>query len=132
TCGTNTQNSVPVQVVVNAPLSGTYTIDAGSAASATNFQSFTAAVNALSCGISNSVVFNVVANSGPYNEQVTIPALPTSATRTITFNGNGNVLTYSSSTSAQRAGIKLDGADYITINDLVIEPTGSYGFAIQM
>ncbi|MCW8897886.1 MAG: fibronectin type III domain-containing protein, partial [Flavobacteriales bacterium] len=68
-----------------AQLAGTYTIGATG-----NYATFTDAVNALSCGISAPVIFNVLTGSGPYNEQVTItPVIGASATNTITFNGNG-------------------------------------------
>lgn len=133
-CSTTTATSTPIQVRVNPNLpGGTYTINAGAAASSTNFVSFNAAANALSCGIAGPVIMNVVANSGPYNEQVEFPEiLGTSATNTITINGNGNTLTYNSTNSADRAGILLNGADYFRINNLIVAPTGTYGYAIHL
>lgn len=134
TCAASTVYSTPVHVGMNTGLAGTYTIDAGSPVSATNFQSFSAAVAGLACGITTPVVFNVVTGSGPYNEQVIIPAVTgASATNTITINGNGNTLDYASSNSAERATLKLDGADHVTVNDLTINATGTtYGYAVQM
>ncbi len=122
TCSGQTANSLPVQVTTNAtPVSGTFTINKGNPASATNFQSFTAAIASIECGGANGpIVFNVAAGSGPYNEQVTIPVIPgTSATNTVTFNGNGNTLRGTS--TAGVPALKLDGADFIRINNLTIE-----------
>src|SRR5688572_5407977 len=133
TCGGNTQYSTPVQVVVNPAFpGGTYTINSGQSTGGSNFQSFTDAVAALSCGISGPVIFNVAAGSGPYNEQITIPAIGgTSAINTITFNGNGRTLSFNSTTSATRAGISLNGANYITIDNLVIDGSaGTYGWGV--
>lgn len=113
-------------------LSGTYTINSAAATGGGNYQTFTAAVNALSsCGVSGPVIFNVVPGSGPYSEQISIPAITNaSATNTITFNGNGETMSRST-TSSKRYIIRLYGADYITIKDLNIIPTGSYRFGVQ-
>jgi hypothetical protein len=123
TCSGNTVASTPVLVTVNPPFpGGTYTIDKTQPASATNFISFASAVSALSCGIAGPVVFNVVAGTGPYTEQVLIPAISTSAINTVTFNGNGNTLTVPANASNLYT-LGLDGADYITVNDLIVEGT---------
>ena len=135
TCGGNTQYSAPVQVVVNPAFpGGTYTINSGTATGGTNFQSFTDAVAALSCGISGPVIFNVVAGSGPYNEQITIPAIGgTSAINTVTFNGNGRTLSFNSTTSTARAGITLNGANFITFDNLVVDGSaGTYGWGFLL
>ncbi|HMU08541.1 MAG TPA: hypothetical protein PKC54_00930 [Ferruginibacter sp.] len=136
TCSGNTQNSVPVQVVVNPAFpGGTYTINSAVATGGTNYQTFADAVNALSCGIAGPVIFNVNAASGPYNEQVIIPAIGgASSTNTITFNGNGRTVTDNgTAVTGQRAVFKLDGADWVTINNFVINTgTGTYGYGVQM
>ncbi|SEW20580.1 gliding motility-associated C-terminal domain-containing protein [Chitinophaga sp. YR573] len=136
-CGGSSVFSASVQGVSPSPVSGTFTINSAVATGGSNFQSFNDAVNFIKCGISNAVVFNVVTASGPYNEQVVIPAIPgASATNTITFNGNGNNIHYLSAISTSPAVIKLDGADYIIINDLDIKTDGSgyneYGFGIHL
>ncbi|GIV34565.1 MAG: hypothetical protein KatS3mg031_2100 [Chitinophagales bacterium] len=117
-------------------LSGTFTINAGSPPSTTNFPSFSSAVSALvSCGITGPVVFNVVPGSGPYTEQISIPQISgSSAVNTITFNGNGETIAFSSSNNSARHVIELNGADYITLNNLTINATGagSYGFGIVL
>lgn len=113
-------------------LSGTYTINSGGGG---DFLSIGAAVAAMtSCGITSPVVFNVAPGTGPYTERVVIPAINgASAVNTITFNGNGNTLFHAPAVSAERAAILLDGADYVTINDFVIDvSTGTYGFGIHL
>jgi hypothetical protein len=135
TCGTQTVYSSPVQVIV-APLfpAGTYTINSAVTTGGTNFQTFNDAVTALTCGIAGPIVFNVVTGSGPYNERVVIPHIPTtSATNTITFNGNGATLTYAATLTGERGTLTLDGADYITVNNLKIVATGTtYGAGVHM
>ncbi|MBL7743093.1 MAG: gliding motility-associated C-terminal domain-containing protein [Chitinophagaceae bacterium] len=137
TCSGNTQTSTPVLLNVNAGLAGgTYTINSALATGGTNYQSFADAVAALSCGITGAVVFNVDPASGPYNEQVIIPQIAgASATNTITFNGNGRTLQFLSTNTNERAVIKLNGADHITFDNLVINALGTttteYGFGIQ-
>jgi hypothetical protein len=113
-------DTTTISVIACNPLTGTYTINKNAPATATNFTSFTSAVQTLnSCGISGPIVFNVVAGSGPYNEKITIGNIAnTSATNTITFNGNGNVL--SSAVSSTDAMIMLDGTKYTRINNLVL------------
>lgn len=139
TCGTTTVYSTPIQVFVNAALpKGTYTINKAQATGGTNFTSFTDAVQAMKCGIGGAVVFNVTPNSGPYTEQIVIPYInQASATNTITFNGNGNVLQFNATASDKRAVIRLDSADYVTLDSLEIKPLGDndgseYGFGVML
>ncbi len=110
-------------------LAGTYTIG-----TAGNYTTFTDAVNALSCGISAPVIFNVLAGSGPFNEQITLtPVIGASATNTITFNGNGETITFSTSTSPNNYIIRLDGADYITFDNLnVVSQSTTSNFGIHL
>ncbi|MBI1222161.1 MAG: hypothetical protein GC180_06110, partial [Bacteroidetes bacterium] len=118
-------------------MSGNYTINKGSSASSSNFQSFTSAVQALQgltrsdggpslgSGINGTVTFTVTQGSGPYSEQITIPSISgSSASNQIIFNGNGETIQFSGSSSDPHV-IKLNGADYITLNDLYIKPTNS-------
>ncbi|PIQ16470.1 MAG: hypothetical protein COW67_02825, partial [Flavobacteriales bacterium CG18_big_fil_WC_8_21_14_2_50_32_9] len=110
-------------------LAGTYTIG-----TAGNYLTFTDAVNDLiSCGISAPVIFNVITGSGPFNEQITIPQiLGTSAINTIIFNGNGEIIT-STTTTAARSIILLDGADHVTFDSLVVQTQSiTNNFAIQL
>ena len=136
TCGGNTQYSTPVLLEVTPALpGGTYTIDATSPASPTNFISFNAAKAAMACGISGPVVFDVEPNSGPYLEQLILDSIPgTSSTNTITFNGNGNTIQFSSTETSERAVIKLNSTDYVTFDSLIIDATGTgnYGFGVHL
>lgn len=111
------------QSCVGQPLfpAGTYTINSTLPTSGTNYHSFGDAVNAISCGIAGPVIFNCAPNTGPYNEQVLIPVIAnTSATNTVTFNGNGDTVTFNATLAAQSATIKLLGAHNITLNNLVV------------
>ncbi|MBK7764063.1 MAG: hypothetical protein IPI46_12075 [Bacteroidetes bacterium] len=133
TCGASTVPSTEISVTV-APLfpGGNYTIDATLPTGGTNFQSFTAAVAAISCGISSPVVFDVEPGTGPYIEQITLPAtIGADATKTVTFNGNGEAIQFASANANLRHVIKLDGADYITFDNLIINATGTYGWGIH-
>jgi len=126
--------STPAQVIVNLGLSGTFTINSTLATGGLNYQTFADAISAMTaCGISGPVTFNVDAASGPYNEQVIIPVIPgTSVTNTVTFNGNGRTLTFAG-TTAERAVVKLNGADFITLNNFVINSTSaSFAFGVQI
>ncbi|MBI1307326.1 MAG: PKD domain-containing protein, partial [Bacteroidetes bacterium] len=109
--------------VANAQLSGTVTINSGASTSGTNYKSFADLTSALSSkGISGALTVNVVSGSGPYSERVTFDAVSgASATNTITIKGNGEKLTNSTNAST----IEFNGADYFTIDDLVIEAAGT-------
>lgn len=114
-------------LVCTGPLSGSYTINAASALSSTNFPSFTLAAAALAnCGISGPVVFNVAA--GTYNEAVTISAVTgSSATNTITFDGgNGNkdtrIITFPTSATSMSV-VRLQNTRNITLRNLTIRST---------
>jgi gliding motility-associated-like protein len=136
TCSGNTSYSTPILLTVNPPVPGNvYTINKGAVASATNFVSFTAVSQALQCGITGPVTFNVVANSGPYNEQLILDSIKgASAVNTITFNGNGNTIAFSSTDAFERAVIKLRGTDHVTIDSLNVDATGAglYGYGVQL
>ncbi|MFT6176299.1 MAG: hypothetical protein ACJAUF_000207, partial [Bacteroidia bacterium] len=105
----------------SAQLSGTYTINSGAATSGSNYASFSALSTALqTSGVSGAVTINVVASSGPYSEQFYLDELSgASATNTITINGNGEKI------RANSPIIELEGTDFITFDNLVIEQTGS-------
>jgi len=136
TCGVAV-NSASLQVLTPAAVSGTFTINSAVPTGGTNFQSFNDAYNYIACGISGPVIFNVDPASGPYTEQLIINEVPgASATNTITFNGNGRVLQFTSTVTSQRAVVKLDGADHFIFDSLTITATGTatgeYGFGVQL
>ena len=120
------------------PLSGNFTIDASQPTSGNNFNSFgDMARYLMDGGVNGPVVVDVVANSGPYSEQVIIRAIEgTSAENTVTINGNGNTLEYLSENSDERATLKLDGASYIRFDNLEIKAlgggTGQYGWGVHL
>ncbi len=133
TCGTQSANSTPVQVIVPPAFpAGTYTIDGTIPASVTNFQTFAAAVSAIGCGTSGPIVFNVA--PGTYTEQITIPQVnSTSSVNTITFNGNGATLTYANGTSALPHTLGLNGADWFRFNNLnIVGTNASYSMAVHL
>jgi hypothetical protein len=132
-CGGTPSYSTPIQVLVNPGLSGTYTINSAIATGGTNYQSFGAAINALACGVTGPVVFNVATGSGPYNEQLTITQVTgASATNTIKFNGRNNRI-QGTPVTGTRAIIKLDGADYITLDSLeLVGLSATYGWGIHL
>lgn len=132
-CGTsgpsNWSGPFTFQTECTAQLSGTYTIGATG-----DYATFTDAVSELAtCGISGAVTFNVLTGSGPYTEQIIIPEISgASAVNTITFNGNGETLT-SATTTGDRSLILLNGADYVTVDNLsLVTISDSNNFVIQL
>lgn len=137
TCGASSVTSGSVAITTAAAVSGTFSINSASPTGGTNFNSFNDAYNYIKCGINGPVIFNIDAASGPYTEQLIMTQVPgASATNTITFNGNGRTIQYTSTVTGQRAVIKLDGADHIKFDNLVINPTGTttteYGYAVHL
>ncbi|GGH79456.1 gliding motility-associated-like protein [Filimonas zeae] len=129
--------SVPVSVYSPAAVSGTFTINKDAPAGGGNFRSFNDAYNFIRCGIGGNVVFNVTSTSGSYNEQLILEKIPgTSATKTVTFNGNGQAIEFTSSNSDERAVVKLNGASHIRLNNLVIHATAAneweYGYGVHL
>jgi parallel beta-helix repeat protein len=116
-----TNNSASNRTACSLP-GGVYTINQGAAASGTNFTSFTTPADLISLGgINGALTFNVVANSGPYNNQVFFRNVQgVSATNTITFNGNGNRVDFNNTNSSSIGIINVIGTDYITFNQLNI------------
>lgn len=111
-----------------SPLAGTYFI--GTSAGA-DYTTLSAAVNELAnCGMSAPVTFQMEA--GLYNEQVSIPFIGgSSVSNTLTLRGVvGNsdqvVITHPSSNLAtDNYTLQLNGAQYVTIEHLTIERTGT-------
>lgn len=134
TCLGNTMYSAPIRVIVHTRLAGgTYTINATQPTGGINFTSFSDAALAMQCGVTGPVVFNVAPNTGPYNEQLSLPSINNTASQTIVFKGNGDTLAFSAINNSDRAVIKLNGIDYVTIDSLNINVTGtSYGYGVQV
>lgn len=96
-------------------LSGTYTIDPANPTLGTNFNSFgDFFATVLNCGLDAATIVNVAAGSGPYILGADVPFIPgSSATNTLTMNGNGNTINKGSGTYF----LALDGVKHLTIND---------------
>lgn len=121
TSGSFSYSSIVQVNVATAFPGGVYTINPALPASATNFQSFAAAIDAIHCGISGPVEFNTAPNSGPYNELFSIGNIQgASAINTIRFNGNGNTLQYTN-TASNRQLLTLNGAKYVTIDSFTFK-----------
>ncbi|MFC2110944.1 lamin tail domain-containing protein [Bacteroidota bacterium] len=130
----NTNDTAWAYSVVTAMPAGTYTIGPDTT---DTWPSFTAAVNALvTNGVCGALVINV--DSGTYNEQIEIPEiLGASAVNTITFKSATGintdvVLTYASSNSSAYWTVFLNGADYISFEDMTIAATGTYGRTVYL
>ncbi|WP_208174262.1 fibronectin type III domain-containing protein [Hymenobacter negativus] len=119
-------------------LSGAYTIDNTQPTAAHNFASFTDAAAVLNtAGVRGAVTFAV--SNGPYNEQISLdPIAGASATNTIVFDGNGRTIQFGSNDSDQRAVIRLNGTDFVTFDNLLIDTTvggtsaTTYGWGVQL
>jgi hypothetical protein len=131
---TNTINDTTSIFGFQPALSGTYTVDAGSPASGTNFQSLVDLADALNnFGICGPVTVNVAPNSGPYVGRVEFEEIVgSSATNTITINGNGNLLSNTAPNTNDRAALMLNGTDYMTIDSLNIEALGNWAWGVQL
>lgn len=129
TCDTTSSFSDTLLIQVNPALAGgTYSIDHNSPTSGTNFNSFSDAIDALSCGISGNVVFEVA--SGTYNEQIIIPPiLGASPTRRVTFQSAtgdpSDVILRFNNSSADNYVVNLSGASYVTIKNMTLESTNA-------
>ena len=137
TCvNTSTQTiSTSFTVSIGAALpGGTYTINKGASSSATNFVSFRAAAAAMKCGITGTVNLNVVAQSGPYTENVVFTnVMGTGPAAQIRLNGNGNILQYANNSTSEDslAVLKLKGTRYMTVDSLTVRTlSNTYGYGI--
>jgi len=115
---------------VFAQLNGNYTIGGTGA----NYATVVAAVSALTAnGVSGPVKFTVAA--GTYTGQIQIGAISgASSTNTITFDGVNKadrILSYSGSSSSDRATLVFNACSYITFKNFTIESTNtSYALGV--
>ena len=119
------QNDTVIVENLYAALGGIYTIGGTNP----DFQTFTAAVNALkNGGVVDSVIFNV--RDGVYNEQITIPAITNiSVDKSITFQSESGdstavKITFSAN-NTNNYTLQLDGADWLRFKKLSFEATNS-------
>lgn len=115
---------------VYAGLSGNYTINPALATGGNNYQTFTAAVSALSTnGVSGPVVFTV--SAGTYTESFTINSITgASAINTVTFQGAENdstavIVTQPASATSTTFVVKLSGAQYVTLRKMTFQRTAN-------
>jgi len=114
-----------------------FTIDKNDSA---NYNSISEAIEDLDNGTivlseSQSIIFDIAPNSGPYNEQIIIPNIKgTNITKTININGNGNILTFDNTNCEKPSILQIDGTDYLTIANLNIEVNedSEAGWAIHL
>ncbi|MCH8555387.1 MAG: hypothetical protein LAT76_09525, partial [Schleiferiaceae bacterium] len=132
TCSGQTDASTPLLVnAIGTPLpAGTYTINKNLPSSATNFISFNDFAQSITCGgVAGPVVVNVAPNTGPYLEAVKFTDINTTATNTITINGNGETIEGApiGTTGADRGIFILENTSYFTIDDLVVKSASNFG-----
>ncbi|PCJ85615.1 MAG: hypothetical protein COA57_07305 [Flavobacteriales bacterium] len=121
--GATTRNEA---VTGNCSLTGSYTVGG----TTPDYTTITNAVTDLTTvGISGAVTFNL--RTGTFTEQILLPAITgSSAANTITFqaeSGNADdvIWEYNSPGSAANFNVKLDGADYIILNNLTLNTLNS-------
>jgi gliding motility-associated-like protein len=140
-CTLSHQTSYSPGVLVNrnAGVQGTFVINNTLTTTPVTgpFKTFNDAFAAIKCGISGPVVFNVVNTGTPYTEQLIMTnVFGTSATNTITFNGNGATINYLASSAATAPVIRLNNISHVIIDSLNITALGStasqYGWGIQL
>lgn len=116
-------------------LAGSYDVGGGN----NDYATMAEAINGLACGITGPVTMNVY--TGTYNEQLVLPAVTgASAVNTVTFRsqtGNAADVTISvpsSSSSTDNYTFLIDGAEYVTFEDITFERSGSdnYGGAVRI
>ena len=113
--------------IVNAQLSGTYTVNSNSSTNP-DYTSLSAAASALSAGVNGQVIFQVA--PGTYEEYVTINSITgTSATNRVIFRGMGadnqQVVVTSNAGYTDNSTLKLNGADYVTFENMTITTTST-------
>lgn len=113
--------------LVNAQLSGTYTINSNSSSNP-DFTSLSAAASALSAGVSGQVIFEIA--PGTYEEYVTINEINgASATNRVIFRGMGadnqQVVITSNAGYTDNSTIRLNSTDYITFENMTVTTTSA-------
>ncbi|GCD78704.1 hypothetical protein JCM31826_21860 [Thermaurantimonas aggregans] len=123
------------QRIVTPGMTGTVTVNAGLPTGSGNYQTFSELATALNIGgVCGPLVVNVAPSSGPYLEKVHFGnILGTSTTNTITINGNGNTISYTSPNTNDRVTWEMEGTKYMIIDSLTIRSdSGAQGFSVRM
>ena len=113
--------------IVNAQLSGIYTINSNSSQNP-DYTSLSAAANALEAGVSGQVIFEIA--PGTYEEYVTINEIAgTSATNRVVFRGMGadnqQVVVTSNAGYTDNSTIKINATDYVTFENMTVTTTSA-------
>lgn len=137
-----------IQPVLQAFPGGTYTINPSAPVSNSNYLSFTALSNDLrniargdggaanyangGAGLQGNVTVNV--SPGTYNERFTLTAIVgSSATRRVTINGNGAILNFTPTSTADAGVVTLNGTDFFTFNNLEVRMNQTtYGYCFRL
>ncbi|MCH8490811.1 MAG: hypothetical protein LAT81_12895, partial [Oceanicaulis sp.] len=126
-CGNQFAVSSPVQIfVLSMPIpSGVYTLNQNGITAGSNFKSFKDFVDRLNCaGVAGPVIINVVSGSGPYYESFTINHHSSiDSMSSVRINGNGEIIEFETS-NLSPATITINGARFITVDNLVVRATG--------
>lgn len=110
---------------VMAQLSGTYTLNNASTTSGTNFNNWTDFASAINLnGVSGPVTLNVQSSLTVTNNVAFNQFAGTSNSNRVTINGGGNFISYAGTSTVPQVFL-FNGADNITINNLVIRNTGT-------
>lgn len=131
------QNDTTVTQTLCSPLAGVYTINPLLPSSSSNFQNFGSAVEALNCGgISAAVTF--IASPGTYNEQIyLLPIAGSGPGNRVTFQSSTGIATdvklvFSPTTTVENYIVKIDGASYLTFENMSFENNGTYSKVLDI
>jgi PKD repeat protein len=107
---------------VKAQLSGTVTV--GSGGTYSTFSAFATAIN--SVGVNGALTVNVISSTTETSRVSFIQhgSFPSNSTNKVTINGNGYTTSFSGSTSTPEVFL-IDGADYFTFDNLIIQNSGT-------
>ncbi len=112
--------------VANAQLSGSYTINAGSATSGTNFNNwYDLAAKLTSGGVTGAVTVTVQTDVTSTTQPVFGAISGASSINTITIDGGGKTYSYGGSYEA----IAFNGADYVTIKNAIVRNSTTSAYA---
>jgi hypothetical protein len=102
-------------------MEGAFTVNATAPASGTNFTTIQGLMNDLKTyGVCSAITATV--SGGPYTEQVVMDSIPgTSATNTVTIDGNGVELNFNPTVAASDHIFQIKNVDWVTVKNFVIK-----------
>jgi parallel beta-helix repeat protein len=122
----NTNDTIARTIIPS--MSGNYTVNSAVATGGTNFQTLSDLSSALTdVGLCGPVVINVLPNSGPYNQKLSLSNIPElSNVNTLTINGNNNeVIVPTAATNGSREMLLLQNVSNVTVRDLLFSTSGT-------